>query len=391
MADDGAPPAPALGHHLPRFTPTAHTHERFARFGTKIREIPPVCVADRGMAACPRACHSSHMSRSPGGPGARPSPESWREDLLGPGWSARTLQLGPEPDDVATLVRRDVARRPLRGAVLYVHGFSDYFFAGHSGRVWADRGFQFYAIDLRRHGRSLRPGQLANHTVDLAEYFDDLDTAAAVVRDATAGPLVVLGHSTGGLTASLWAHARREGGGPDLLVLNSPWFDFNASWFDRVVASRLVKVLGRVAPTLPVRRLDPHYARFLHRNTGGEWDFNLDWKPYDGFPARAGFVRTVRLGHEAVKAGLDIACPVLMCCSTESGPSTMFHSRLDRTDSVLNVAHMLSRAPGLGRDVTIKPIDGGIHDLALSPHPARTRYFDATLDWVDERVAELRK
>src|SRR5690606_9209339 len=118
-----------------------------------------------------------------------------------------------------------------------------------------------------------------------------------------------------------------------------------------------------------------------------EWDFNLEWKPYDGFPARAGFLRAVRLGHEAVKAGLDIACPVLVCCSTVSGSATSFHSRLDRTDSVLDVAHIIERAPRLGPDVSVRPIDGGIHDLALSPHRARTAYFDTILDWTDEQFA----
>lgn len=314
------------------------------------------------------------------------TPEDWHKDLLGPGWSARELPVGPRPDDVATLVRKDMTRHPVRGSVLYVHGFSDYFFAEHLGRAWAERGYQFFAIDLRRHGRALRSGQLANHTDDLTEYFVELDAAAKLIRESSDKPLVVVGHSTGGLTASLWAHARRAGDGPDLLVLNSPWFDLNAPWFDRVVLARIVKVLGRLAPKVPVRRLSPHYTRFLHRETGGEWDFDLGWKPYDGFPARAGFVRAVRLGHEQVQAGLDIACPVLVCCSSETGSASEFHARLDRTDSVLNVAHILARAPGLGHDVTIEPIVGGIHDLALSPHPARTRYFDLTIDWVDARL-----
>jgi alpha-beta hydrolase superfamily lysophospholipase len=327
------------------------------------------------------------MAAAAGGRAAPGAPDPWVEDVLGPGWSARPLQVGTGSEELATLVRRDVTRRPVRGAVVYVHGFSDYFFAEHLGRAWAERGYQFFAVDLRRHGRSLRPGQLANHSRDLREYFVELDQAAEIAREASGGkPLVVLGHSTGGLIASLWAHERRGSTGPELLILNSPWFDLNAGWFDRVVLARLVKVLARFAPDLPVRRLAPYYTRFLHRERGGEWDFNLAWKPFEPFPARAGFVATVRRSQDALKAGLQIACPVLVCCSTETGPSTSFHSRLDRTDSVLDVKHMIERAPLLGRDVTIKQIEGGIHDLALSPHRARSAYLEGILDWTDERL-----
>lgn len=315
--------------------------------------------------------------------GTQRTGQDWRDDVLGPGWSALTLDLGEEH---ATLVRRDVTRRPVRGSVLYVHGFNDYFFAEHLGRAWADRGYRFYAVDLRRHGRSLAPGQLANHTTDLAEYFEDLDAAVAVVREAAPGkPFVLHGHSTGGLLASLWSRARGEDG-PDLLVLNSPWFELNASWFDRHVLAHLVDVLGLLVPRLPVRRLAPYYTRSLHRQTGGEWEFNLAWKPFDAFPARAGFVRAVRQGHRAVRRGLDLRCPVLVCCSTESGPTDEYHTRLDRTDSVLDVQHIVARSARLGRDVTIRQIDGGVHDLALSPHRARTTYLDTILDWTDARL-----
>ena len=49
-------------------------------------------------------------------------------DVLGPGWTARTLPLRPDggtPDPVATLVHREGTDS--RRALLYVHGFVDYF------------------------------------------------------------------------------------------------------------------------------------------------------------------------------------------------------------------------------------------------------------------------
>jgi hypothetical protein len=42
------------------------------------------------------------------------------------------------------------------------------------------------------------------------------------------------GHSTGGLTGSLYADARRDAGTIDAIFLNLPYFDLNASWLAHV-------------------------------------------------------------------------------------------------------------------------------------------------------------
>ena len=68
-----------------------------------------------------------------------------------------------EPEDVemvATLIRK-TADRVARRAVLYLHGWNDYFFQTHLADHLGDLGFDFYALDLRRYGRSLRRGQSA--------------------------------------------------------------------------------------------------------------------------------------------------------------------------------------------------------------------------------------
>lgn len=325
-----------------------------------------------------------------------PSPsDGWRPDVLGEGWLARDLAL--PHGAVATLVRGPasgpgeaaLSRRP---AVLYVHGFADYFFQRHVAEAFAGRGYRFYAVDLRGYGRSIGRGTGApgtpqddpNYVTDLSVYAEDLHAAVAAIRAEGHAELVVLGHSTGGLIACLWANARP--GRLAALVLNSPWFDLNSHWFDRVVSTRVIDVVGRFAPRLVVGSLGEDWGRALHRDTGGEWDYELAWKPVEGFPVRAGWLREVRRAHARVARGLDIDCPVLVLSSARSGPHKGWHPDLLTTDSILDVGQIRSRAARLGRDVTQVAVDGGAHDLALSAEPGRSTYLHAVLDWLDDRL-----
>ena len=152
-------------------------------------------------------------------------------DLLGEPYVAETLALPPDDEGevVATLVSRR-AGRPTYRAVLHVHGFNDYFFQTLAADFWVARGYDFYALDLRKYGRSLRPHQTPNYVADLAEYFTELDVALERVcgRDGHT-EVVVSAHSTGGLVTALWLDA-----GPGThqaavkaLALNSPWLDLH--------------------------------------------------------------------------------------------------------------------------------------------------------------------
>lgn len=309
-------------------------------------------------------------------------------DVLGPDWVSRTITLAPDEEGevVATLVSRADAPRYDR-SVLYLHGYSDYFYEGRIGQPWLDHGYDFYALDLRKHGRSIRPHQTPNYTPDLRVYGADIAAALGVIRlehPTPGAPVVLLAQSTGGLIASLWANAHP--GAIDALVLSSPWFDYNGPRVMAWALTATAEALGTLAPRLPLAALDPHYHRNLHMNGGGEHVFDLDWKPYAGFPARAGWARTIRRGHARVHRGLHIDAPVLVCASSRSGnPKKPDQERLD-CDWVLNVEHMVRYGPGLGPDVTVERIEGGIHDLALSAPPARERYERAVFDWLEAKV-----
>jgi alpha-beta hydrolase superfamily lysophospholipase len=322
---------------------------------------------------------------------------TWTTDPLGDDWQQRTLHLGTDAEGpvVATLVRRDPARRspgpdgtraatgPPRPAVLYLHGFNDYFFQTHLADRLEDAGLAFYALDLRKCGRSLRSWQTPHYCTDLREYIPELDEASRILRaELGHDRLVLLGHSTGGLLASLWAHRVRDDAVVDAVVLNSPWFDLNAPWFRRVVSARMVDALGPLRPQRVVSRGSGTYSRRLHVSNGGRWHYDLALKAATGIPARAGWLRAIRRGHARLARGLDIRVPVLVCTAATSGPGREDNPDLDRQDTVLDVAHIAARAPRLGPDVTLVRIEDGIHDLSLSDEPARTAFFDAVLGWL---------
>ena len=67
--------------------------------------------------------------------------------------------------------------------MLHVHGFCDYFFQTATAEFFAALGYDFYALDLRKYGRSLLPHQTPNFCLDLAEYYAELDAAIALIRE----------------------------------------------------------------------------------------------------------------------------------------------------------------------------------------------------------------
>ena len=101
---------------------------------------------------------------------------SWVPDAELPGYQqfsiplpgARTYPGEPEHEAVATLVRH--AGPASSRAVLYVHGWSDYFFQTHLAEAVESWGYDFYALDLRRYGRSLRDGSSPDTPPYLGEY-----------------------------------------------------------------------------------------------------------------------------------------------------------------------------------------------------------------------------
>ena len=308
-------------------------------------------------------------------------------DVLGEPYYAETIELAPDDEGtvVATLVSRR-ASEPTGRAVLHVHGFADYFFQTPSADYWVARGYDFYALDLRKHGRSLREHQTPNFVTDLTDYYAEIDEAFdRVVRRDGHDHVLISAHSTGGLVTPLWAHDRR----PALagLVLNSPWLDLHGSLLLRTAGTKAIDQIGARRPYLTIPRdVSGFYARSLHREHEGEWDFDLAWKPLDSWPVYAGWLRAVRRGHARAHRGLDVPAPVLVLTSAASGHPKEYDETCATTDIVLDVEQIRKWAHRLGDHVTLVRVEGAIHDVTMSREPVRTQVFDEVTRWLDAYV-----
>lgn len=324
---------------------------------------------------------------------------TWEPDVLGAGFERLTLDLGTEGASgplVATLVRAvpnpwATITGPLRDVdVLYVHGWSDYFFQADLARAWTGRGARFFALDLRRYGRSLRPGQTPGYVDSLDEYDVDIESALVEMgHGEDASPrrrLVLLGHSTGGLTLTLWA--ARHPGRARAVVLNSPWLEFQVGAFGRQALAPLVGMHARIDPRGAHPAVDLGFYTRAQTEVGAipTAGYQSAWRPERGFATHPGWLAAVLEGHRRIAAGVEVGCPALVLLSAASTPALSWHETMTSTDSVLVVDDIARSATRIGRLVTIARIEGAIHDVFLSRPEPRADAYRILARWVDAEV-----
>jgi alpha-beta hydrolase superfamily lysophospholipase len=300
------------------------------------------------------------------------------------GFASEALPIHPQGEGLAaTLVRW---QRRHAGAVLWLHGYNDYFFQGWLGPALDAAGWTLCALDQRRCGRSLRDGQVPARLWDLAEVYEELDLAVAALRQDHE-TVVLLGHSTGGLVATCWVDDRQvRGERPvDALVLNSPFFDFRGPRWSRWLAKTLIPLAARSTPALVVQQPgDDRYAKSLLRSlgAGGEWTYDRHRKIVGGVPVEAGWVAAVRAGHKRIKRGVRLELPILVLHPAAANRGD-FGPEWFRTDTVLLPAKMAHYGRKLGPDVRVVCIEDGMHDLFLSRPTARQAALDALTGFLE--------
>jgi len=305
------------------------------------------------------------------------------------GFIFHTLELKPDYEGkvVATLIEKKAAKSTKK-ALLYLHGFNDYFFQNHFAD-WANSlGFNFYALELRKYGRSILPHQKPNDFRDIREYFEEIDKAIAFIREKDKNvKLVLVGHSTGGLIAALYAHDHRKDNLVDALILNSPFFEFNVSALLKKTFIPLMVSLAGSFPGLPSPvGLDKGYGYSLHKSHNGEWDYDIKLKPDAGFRIYACWIKGIYTAQKELQKGLDITCPVLVMHSARSVKPGNYRLEMQDADAVLNVEDIERFSYVIGKNVETASIEGGLHDLLLSKKPVREKVFYTMEDFLKKHL-----
>jgi alpha-beta hydrolase superfamily lysophospholipase len=306
-----------------------------------------------------------------------------RDELEGFVHQVLTLQSEEDGPLRATLIRTDRDPGNARGAVLSLHGFCDYFFQVHVARHFEEAGLSFYALDTRRAGRSLMAGNHPHFFRSAEDPFPELTFAIETIRQEVAGPITLLAHSTGCITAALYAKRGPARDQISRLVFNSPFLDFPVEGALRRALEPLAWLGARFPSLKAPTGLGSTYGKTLHVSESGEWNYDLTRKPLRGFPLFAGWIRAVLIAQREIQAGLGLKQPILLLRSDKSSDPLGPVNRLAHTsDTVLKVEHMALYGPRLGNAVTIEVIPEAKHDVFLSREEPRALALARALSFV---------
>ena len=275
--------------------------------------------------------------------------------------AARVDHVGAR-DGTALLLRHWPARsREPWAAMLIVHGLAEH--CGryeHVGSQLAAAGIDTHAFDLRGFGGSGG----ARASVDRwSQLHDDLEERLVAVRSiAPARPLVLFGHSLGGLISLGYVLDGRAR--PDLLVLSAPAIGANVPLWQRA----LVSTLRRLAPGMLL-------SNRLEVSTLSTDQAVCDAYLADPFNQHKS---TVRFAHAAfaeqgrVASGLDrLAIPTLVV-----------HGGDDRLVPTGTSARLEGR-PGVTRRV-YPEVRHELHN-----EPAGPRVIADEIDWIRDQVSHM--
>jgi alpha-beta hydrolase superfamily lysophospholipase len=262
-------------------------------------------------------------------------------------------------DGIRLLTRHWEAEAP-RAAVLLVHGLGE-----HSGRYeevgarLAGAGLETFGWDHRGFGAS---GGERAWLDRFSQFHDDVEDRLAAVRAAVPGrPVILYGHSLGGLISLGYAIAR-DRPSPDILVLSAPGIDDNAAAWKH----RLAPILSRIAPRLRIANgiPDTMLTRDPARQAAAAGDPLMLRSTTAGFGARF-FEEQARVRASAASLAI---------------PTLVIHG-LDDPIVPARATEPLAAIPG----VTRRAYAGVRHELHNEPEGPQV--LDDVIAWIDQQLA----
>ena len=260
------------------------------------------------------------------------------------------------------------ATSPPRAAVLLLHGYAE-----HIGRydhvvsALTTAAYAVYGLDHHGHGRSAGRRSSCRRFDD---YVDDAETLLdRVLTGDPARPVVLYGHSMGGLIATRLALRRQD----DLAGLIATSAAYRVGDDTSPIAKALAPVIARLLPDLPV--VAPTPVDILSRDPAIGARFAADPLCYQG-RTRAGLgYAMLTAGQETRARAAELTLPLLI-----------MHGAADQLTSPAGSQEVHARAQSPAKTLRLWPDNR--HELHNDlDHPA---VIAAILAWLDANVAVSR-
>ncbi len=251
-----------------------------------------------------------------------------------------------------------------KAAILIIHGLAEH--SGryhHVGKFMASHGLAVEGFDLRGHGQSAGSGG-RTYVNRFDDYLSDAHLfLTTLLQRYDSRPVFLLGHSMGGLIASLLVVTRQPA--VTGLILSAPALKISENISPLLI--RLSNILGKLLPHLPTIKLD---SSAISRDPEIVKKYETDPLNYrGGIPARTG-AEINRATQQIQRQMEEIRLPLLI-----------LHGTADRLTDLEGSKQLYERAQS--SDKTLKLYDGFYHEVMNEPEKGRV--LEDVLRWIEER------
>lgn len=306
----------------------------------------------------------------------------WQNDILGDDFEMKQVVHKEDKHNVISSIIRLKTNIPSKFGILYIHGYNDYFYQHEMAHKFDSYGFSFYAIDLRKYGRSLKENDTPFEIKNIENYFPDINVALTQMQHDGIEKIILMGHSTGGLIACSYLN-NIENSAIIGLILNSPFLEWNLKPILKKIAIPIVSCIGKFIPTISIKQPTTiPYAHSLLKAYHGEWDFNTTWKFIQAPNVTSQWIRAINIAQKKLHKSSLIKIPILLLRSSSSVYGNRWTKDFNRGDAILNVNDISKYGKKLGQNVHEVVCPNGLHDLVLSNNDTRNFVYSTIFNWI---------
>ena len=252
-----------------------------------------------------------------------------------------------------------------KSAILWIHGFNDYYFHFHIGEELLNEGYNMYTITLPNYPQKNVDRKYLFYIDDLKKYFSYIDQFIEFIRARGINIIVLYGHSTGGLISTAYLHEGKKAHHIDKLILNAPFFDFHDSNIMEIIIKNVLTNIGKILPKFVIREGKNQLSSpEKYKDILSRYYFDQNRKITYPNHTFAGWINAVATYHQKIqKKQIKLDIPILVLMSSTSKNTCKGEQN---GDCVLDVTEIKKYSRNLGKHVIIKEYNGAIHDVLLS-------------------------